>query len=98
MPLLAYACEAFLSLPPLAIASVRSASDCFFASSETRLGIFAAGLPHHDSLALMSRGREWIDQQWLANVFFYGLHQLGGPSLVARANDFPGSAASHRKP
>lgn len=48
--------------------------------------IFASGLPHHDALAVMSRGREWIDQQWLANVFFYGLHQLGGPTLVARTN------------
>jgi hypothetical protein len=48
--------------------------------------IFASGLPHHDTLAVVSRGRDWIDQQWLANVFFYGLHQLGGPTLVARAN------------
>jgi hypothetical protein len=48
--------------------------------------IFASGLPHHDSLAVVSHGRDWIDQQWLANVFFYGLHQLGGPMLVARAN------------
>jgi hypothetical protein len=48
--------------------------------------IFASGLPHHDALAVMSRGREWIDQQWLANVFFYALHQLGGATLVARVN------------
>ena len=48
--------------------------------------IVSSGLPHHDTLAVMTRGREWIDQQWLANVFFYGLHQLGGPTLVARTN------------
>jgi hypothetical protein len=48
--------------------------------------VFASGLPHHDTLAVVSRGRDWIDQQWLANVFFYALHQLGGPTLVARAN------------
>jgi hypothetical protein len=48
--------------------------------------VISSGLPHHDTLAVMSRGREWIDQQWLANVFFYGLHQLGGPTLVARTN------------
>lgn len=48
--------------------------------------IFASGLPHHDTLAVISRGRDWVDQQWLANVFFYGLHRLGGPGLVARAN------------
>src|SRR5271165_5670055 len=44
-PLLANACIAFLSLPPLAIMSVRSASEAFLASSETRLGILAAGFP-----------------------------------------------------
>src|ERR1017187_6560698 len=35
----------FLSLPPLAIISVRSASEAFLALSETRLGILAAGFP-----------------------------------------------------
>src|SRR2546428_2984699 len=44
------------------------------------------GLPHHDALAVMSQGREWIDQQWLANVFYYALYAAGGVGFVARAN------------
>jgi hypothetical protein len=44
------------------------------------------GLPHHDELALVSHGRPWVDQQWLANLFFYGLYSLGGMSLAARIN------------
>lgn len=48
--------------------------------------IFASGLPHHDALAVMSQGRDWIDQQWLSNVIFYGLYKLGGLTLAARVN------------
>src|ERR1051326_3953700 len=44
-PLALKAWVAFLLGPPLAMKSVRSASDFFLASSDTRLGIFAAGLP-----------------------------------------------------
>jgi hypothetical protein len=48
--------------------------------------LLAHGLPHHDSLAILSHGRTWIDQQWLAQLFYYGLYKLGGLSLVSRAN------------
>lgn len=48
--------------------------------------ILHSGLPHHDTLAVMSRGREWIDQQWLANLFYYGVYALGGLGLAARVN------------
>jgi hypothetical protein len=48
--------------------------------------ILAHGLPHHDSLAILSHGRSWIDQQWLAQLFFYGLYKVGGFGLVLRAN------------
>jgi hypothetical protein len=46
------------------------------------------GIPHHDTLAVLSRGREWIDQQWLANLAYYGLYALGGLGLAARVNIF----------
>jgi hypothetical protein len=46
------------------------------------------GIPHHDMLAVVSRSREWIDQQWLANLAYYGLYALGGLGLAARVNIF----------
>src|SRR6185437_12534456 len=40
---------------------------------------FAAGrevvrqaVPHTDSLAVITHERHWVDQQWLAQVFYYG--------------------------
>lgn len=41
------------------------------------------GLPHHDALFAWTQGRRWIDQQWLAQVVFYGLDRLGGLRFVA---------------
>lgn len=40
------------------------------------------GLPHVDTLTEWTLGREWIDQQWLAQAFFYTLHVAGGTKLV----------------
>jgi hypothetical protein len=40
--------------------------------------IAASGIPHRDPLALMSHGREWIDQQWLAQLFTYRLESTFG--------------------
>jgi hypothetical protein len=48
--------------------------------------IMQHGLPHHDALAVVSHGSEWIDQQWLANLAFYGLYRVGGMPLVAHVN------------
>lgn len=48
--------------------------------------LVAHGLPHHDSLAIMSHGRRWVDQQWLAQLLYYGLYKLGGLSLASRVN------------
>jgi hypothetical protein len=48
--------------------------------------IVANGLPHHDSFAVISHGREWIDQQWLGQLFYYGVYKVGGLSLVSRGN------------
>ena len=36
------------------------------------------GLPHRETLTVIPAGREWIDQQWLAQLVFYGLEQAGG--------------------
>jgi hypothetical protein len=40
------------------------------------------GLPSHDYLTVWSRGRPWVDQQWLAQVTMYSIERLGGIRLV----------------
>ncbi|MGZ8696859.1 MAG: hypothetical protein ACXWZ1_05845 [Gaiellaceae bacterium] len=46
------------------------------------------GLPHHDTLFLWTHGRAWVDQQWLAQLAYYGLHVAGGVRLLLIANTF----------
>ena len=41
------------------------------------------GLPHHDALTVYGAGAVWTDQQWLAQLFMYGLHDLGGFALLS---------------
>jgi hypothetical protein len=48
--------------------------------------IAASGLPREDTLAVMTAGRPWIDQQWLAHLGFYWLAALGGWKLVLLAS------------
>jgi hypothetical protein len=40
------------------------------------------GLPHHDTLAIWTHGKTWVDQQWLGQLIFYGLYALGGVKLA----------------
>src|SRR2546429_5941968 len=42
------------------------------------------GLPHHDTLAIWTQGREWVDQQWLRQLAFYRLSAPGRitPALI----------------
>jgi len=40
------------------------------------------GLPHHEALTTIPAGRVWTDQQWLAQLVFYGLDQVGGIGLT----------------
>ena len=40
------------------------------------------GLPHHDTLTTIPLGRTWTDQQWLAQLGFYGLDRVGGLGLA----------------
>src|SRR5262249_56251427 len=44
------------------------------------------GLPTHDALTVWAHGRRWIDQQWLAQLGFYGLWRLGGVKLALFAH------------
>lgn len=40
------------------------------------------GLPSHETITIWAHGRDWIDQQWLAQIALYGLDRLGGLQLV----------------
>ena len=40
------------------------------------------GLPAHDHLTAWTHGVRWIDQQWLAQIFFYAIFLVGGMKLV----------------
>ena len=41
------------------------------------------GLPHREELTIFGLGHTWTDQQWLAQVFMYGVYSLGGYALLA---------------
>jgi hypothetical protein len=61
------------------------AADGWLALVSGRL-ITHGGLPHHDTLALATNGRDWIDQQWLGQVAEYALAAVGGVRLVLAVN------------
>jgi hypothetical protein len=44
--------------------------------------IVGHGLPQHETLTVMAHGVRWVDQQWLAQLTFYGLFRAGGYRLV----------------
>ncbi len=44
--------------------------------------VIRSGLPHHDVLTAMTLGHPWVDQQWLAQLGFYGLWSAGGWPLA----------------
>jgi hypothetical protein len=44
------------------------------------------GIPHVNTFTSWAHGERWIDQQWLAQVFFYGIWRLGGVKLALLVN------------
>jgi hypothetical protein len=48
--------------------------------------IVAHGLPHHDTLTTWAHGVAWADQQWLAQLAFYGAYSVGGVKLALLLN------------
>ena len=44
------------------------------------------GIPHRDTWGVMTDGRAWIDQQWLAQLGFHGVAEVGGLRLAALAS------------
>jgi hypothetical protein len=41
------------------------------------------GIPHVDTLTVMSHSKRWVDQQWLAQLVIYELWRIGGLGLLA---------------
>ena len=80
--LLAFACSAAVLFSHLAM---QFAADSWLNLLGGR-EIVAHGLPRQDTLAVWSHGQTWIDQQWLANLFYYGVYAVGGLTAAARAN------------
>jgi hypothetical protein len=48
--------------------------------------IWHTGLPHHDTLTVISHGVRWVDQQWLAQLASYALYRAGGLGLLGVVN------------
>jgi hypothetical protein len=48
--------------------------------------VWQSGIPHHDTLAVMTHGHPWIDQQWLSQVVMYALYRVGGLGLLGLVN------------
>lgn len=44
--------------------------------------VVAHGLPGFDHLTVLASGHRWVDQQWLAQLLFYGAARLGGVGLA----------------
>lgn len=65
----------------LAGAAAHLEQDGYLALVDGRL-IAQHGLPQHSYLTVMAYGVRWIDQQWLAQLAFYGLQQVGGYALL----------------
>jgi len=47
--------------------------------------IVAHGIPHTDSLAILTSGHAWVDQQWLAQLSLWQLVRIGGIRLALLA-------------
>jgi len=41
------------------------------------------GIPDTETLTVFAAGREWVDQQWLAQTIFYGVDRAFGLQGVA---------------
>jgi len=78
------ACSAFVGLVAVLSPHLLS-SDGWLALVGGRY-IREHGLPHHDSLAALTAGRPWVDQQWLGQLGAYEVNAVGGVRLLLAAN------------
>jgi hypothetical protein len=65
----------------LSLAGFLVSTDSWYALVGGRL-IVRHGLPSHNTITLWAHGARWVDQQWLAQLAFYGLDRAGGIRLA----------------
>jgi hypothetical protein len=91
--LIAHRSEAIFLAVPVALLALFSIAqlprefgvDSWLALVSGRL-VSQQGIPHHETLTVMSHGLVWIDQQWLAQLASYVLQRLGGLGLLGTVN------------
>lgn len=91
--LIAHRSEAIILSVPVALLALFSMAqlprefgvDSWLALVAGRL-ISQHGIPHHETLTVMSHGLAWIDQQWLAQLASYALERFGGLGLLGAVN------------
>ena len=64
-----------------ALSGALVSTDSWYALVGGRL-IARDGLPSHNTLTLWAHGARWVDEQWLAQLSFYGLDRAGGLRLA----------------
>ncbi len=52
----------------------------------TGRAVWQHGIPHHETLTVISLGHAWIDQQWLSQLAGYALFLVGGLGLLGLVN------------
>jgi hypothetical protein len=77
-------CSAFVGLLAALVPQLL-ASDGWLALVGGRL-VAHHGIPRHDTLAALTSGRAWIDQQWLGQLATYWVDSAGGIRLVLAVN------------
>jgi hypothetical protein len=63
------------------LAGLLVSTDSWYALVGGRL-VARHGLPSHNTLTLWAHGARWVDEQWLAQLAFYGLDRSGGLRLA----------------
>jgi hypothetical protein len=48
--------------------------------------VWQSGVPHHETLTMLTQGGQWIDQQWLSQLLSYGTYLAGGLGLLGVVN------------
>lgn len=48
--------------------------------------VWQSGVPHHETLIALAYGHQWLDQQWLSQVFTYAIYRIGGLGLLGLVN------------
>ncbi len=48
--------------------------------------VWQNGIPHHETLTLISLGHAWVDQQWLSQLAGYAVFRVGGLGLLGLVN------------